>query len=58
MGAGYRTARTARQSDLSLFGKYPIRIKISDAELASFNLNLDKFHGDWNYSVLPMRKKT
>jgi hypothetical protein len=39
-------------------GKYPIGIKISDAELASLNLKLDKFHGDWNYSVLPMRKKT
>ena len=36
-------------------GKYPIGIKISDAELASLNLKLDKFHGDWNYSVLPAR---
>jgi Rhodopirellula transposase DDE domain len=36
-------------------GKYPIGIKISDAELASLNLKLDKFYGDWNYSVLPTR---
>jgi hypothetical protein len=39
-------------------GRYPIGIKISDAELASLNLKLDKFHGDWNYSVLPERKKS
>ena len=39
-------------------GKYPTGIKISDAELASLNLKLDKFHGDWNYTVLPTQKKT
>jgi hypothetical protein len=37
-------------------GKYPTGIKITDAELASLNLKLDNFHGDWNYSVLPARK--
>jgi len=39
-------------------GKYPTGIKITDAELASLNLKLDKFHGDWNYAVLPTQKKT
>ena len=39
-------------------GKYPTGIKITDAELASLNLKLDKFHGDWNYTVLPPRIKT
>jgi hypothetical protein len=39
-------------------GKYPTGIKISDAELASLNLKRDSFHGDWNYVVLPKRKKT
>ena len=39
-------------------GKYPTGIKISDAELASLNLKPDNFHGDWNYTVLPPRKKT
>jgi hypothetical protein len=39
-------------------GKYPTGIKITDAELASLNLKLDNFHGDWNYSVLPARMKT
>ncbi|MDP2792573.1 MAG: hypothetical protein Q8O25_10495, partial [Sulfurisoma sp.] len=38
--------------------KYPTGIKITDAELASLNLKLDKFHGDWNYAVLPTRKNT
>jgi len=39
-------------------GKYPTGIKITDAELAALNLKLDKFHGDWNYAVLPRQKKT
>lgn len=39
-------------------GKYPTGIKISDAELAALNLKRDRFHGDWNYVVLPTRKKT
>jgi len=38
--------------------KYPTGIKITDAELASLNLKQDNFHGDWNYTVLPERKKT
>ncbi len=37
-------------------GKYPTGIKITDAELASLNLKQDRFHGDWNYTVLPVRK--
>lgn len=39
-------------------GQYPTGIKITDAELASLNLKLDKFHGDWNYTVLPTRNKS
>ena len=39
-------------------GRYPTGIKISDAELASLNLKLDSFHGDWNYTISPTRKKT
>jgi Rhodopirellula transposase DDE domain len=38
-------------------GKYPTGIKITDTELASLNLKQDNFHGDWNYTVLPVRKK-
>ncbi len=39
-------------------GKYPTGIKITHAELASLNLTPDNFHGDWNYTVLPLRRKT
>ena len=39
-------------------GTYPTGIKITDAELASLNLKLDKFHGDWNDAVLPTQKIT
>ena len=33
--------------------KYPTGIKVSDSELAKVNLRPAKFHGEWNYSVLP-----
>ena len=39
-------------------GKYPTGIKITDAALALLNLKPDNFHGEWNYTVLPARKKT
>jgi hypothetical protein len=39
-------------------GKYPTGIKITDAELALLNLKPDNFHGEWNYTILPDRKKT
>lgn len=33
--------------------KYPIGIKIRDEELAKVNLKPARFHGEWNYSVVP-----
>jgi hypothetical protein len=33
--------------------KYPKGIKVTDQELSALNLELAKFHGDWNYSILP-----
>lgn len=38
-------------------GRYPTGIKVSDDELAMVNLRPDEFHGDWNYRILPARKK-
>jgi hypothetical protein len=38
-------------------GTYPTGIKVSDQELAAVNLKRDTFHGEWNYSILPPRKK-
>ena len=34
-------------------GIYPIGIGVSDAELAALNLKRAKFHGEWNYTLLP-----
>jgi hypothetical protein len=31
-------------------------IKVSDAELAAVNMKRVSFLGDWNYTLLPMRK--
>jgi hypothetical protein len=33
--------------------RYPTGIKVTDSELAKVNLRPAKFHGEWNYSVLP-----
>ena len=56
-------ANTTTQAGLTIQaeldrGQYPTGIKITKAELASLNLRPDKFHGDWNYKVLPTRTKT
>ena len=32
---------------------YPKGIKVSDAEMASLNIQHDPFHGDWNYTICP-----
>jgi hypothetical protein len=39
-------------------GHYPTGIKVSDQELAALRLRPAKFHGDWNYALLPARNKT
>jgi hypothetical protein len=33
--------------------KYETGLKVSNADLAKVNLKPAKFHGDWNYSILP-----
>ncbi|HEY6348118.1 MAG TPA: ISAzo13 family transposase [Candidatus Angelobacter sp.] len=37
--------------------RYPIGIKVSDTDLAALNLKRADFHGDWNYTLLPNRKR-
>jgi hypothetical protein len=39
-------------------GLYPAGIKVSDAELAAVRLKPADFHGDWNYRILPARRKS
>jgi hypothetical protein len=34
-------------------GKYPTGVKVTDEQMKSVRLKADKFHGDWNYAVLP-----
>ena len=38
-------------------GRYPTGITVSDKELAVLNLIQDDFHGDWNYTIAPKKKK-
>jgi hypothetical protein len=34
-------------------GKYPQGVEVSDKEIATIRLERDKFHGEWNYTILP-----
>ena len=38
-------------------GSYPTGITVTDEELAALNLKRADFHGEWNYKLLPIRKK-
>lgn len=40
------------QADLDT-NLYPTGIKVSDEEFASVNITRAKFHGDWNYTIMP-----
>ena len=53
-------AATTTAAGLKVKGKldtntYPAGIKVSDQQMAELQLKRDKFHGDWNYSLLPRR---
>jgi hypothetical protein len=36
---------------------YEKGIKVSDAELATLNLQRDAFHPDWNYTISPRNQE-
>jgi transposase len=36
-------------------GSHPAGIKVPDAEMDLINLRRDKFHGEWNYEILPRK---
>jgi len=38
-------------------GKYPTGIKVSDTAFNALNLKHAEFHGEWNYAILPRRRK-
>lgn len=55
-------ANTATQQGLIVkagldTSSYPTGIKVSDEELALVNLIPENFHGDWNYTIAPSRRK-
>jgi hypothetical protein len=33
--------------------KYSVRLKISDEEMSRVKIKKEKFHGEWNYTILP-----
>ena len=39
-------------------GTYPTGIEVSDAELAALKIKRARFHGDWNYTLLPTQKRS
>jgi Rhodopirellula transposase DDE domain len=55
-------ANTTTKTGLKIYaeldqGRYPTSIKVSQAAIAALNLKRADFHGDWNYTLLPTRKK-
>jgi len=36
-------------------GTYPLRVKVSDEELAQVDIQPHTFHGEWNYTIQPHR---
>lgn len=50
------TTRTGLQVRAELDrGSYPAGQKVSDQQMAAIRLRRDKFHGEWNYTILPGR---
>ncbi len=33
--------------------RYPVGKRVSDKEMRSLNIERDRFHGDWNYTISP-----
>lgn len=36
-------------------GAYPTKVKVSDAEMAALRITPHPFHGEWNYTIEPIR---
>src|SRR5438876_1208402 len=36
--------------------KYPKNVELTDEQMFAINLKPAKFHGDWNYTILPRRR--
>ena len=51
--AGTTTAKGLKVTCRLDHRKYPVGRKITDDEFVRVNLKRDKFHGEWNYMILP-----
>lgn len=38
-------------------GLYPTGVVVSDDELNTVNIRCSEFHGEWNYEIMPKRRK-
>ncbi len=38
--------------------KYPKGLKVSDAQIAALNIFPHDFHGEWNYTIAPIKKRS
>ena len=56
IGATTTTSGLTVQAELDT-GVYPLKVKVSDAELASVQITPHAFHGEWNYTISPQRIK-
>ncbi len=52
IGATTSTAGLRVRSELDR-GRYPGGIAVTDAQMATLNLDRHRFHGDWNYTIHP-----
>ena len=34
-------------------GEYPLKVKVTDEQMAALHLHPHPFHGEWNYTILP-----
>jgi transposase-like protein len=37
--------------------KYPLKVKVTDEQMRSLNIEPQAFHGEWNYTIRPRNKK-
>ncbi len=54
---GHTTTQTGLEIRSELDeGSYPTGRKVSDEQREGLSIKRDKFHGEWNYSILPRQQ--
>jgi len=54
--AGTTTSAGLKVRCLLDTGEYPAKQKVTDAQMATVQVTLDGFHGDWNYTIHPRKR--